>query len=406
MDPILSKTEYPMANNRYSIIKAFNFFIFGALSVYSTFFALYLQEIGWSTLEIGTLMAGGPVVSLLANPFWGYMSDRFRNLRMVLIIMLASAMVLMQAVFLVHSQTLIYSTMLLFFFFQVPLFSQSNSLILNAIEGTKYNFGTFRLWGSLGWAAMAASAGPVIGQIGIKQLWILVTVMFLMSLLFGLGLPRGESKPRGEKKEKVNYRSVFANRTFILFLIMGLVLSIPNSMNHTFIGLYIAELGGKAEMIGWAAFLSSIFEVPVFLLLDRYLKRDVKTMMFCLIFVSVLYAIRWVVMAGAGSALQIVAAQLLHSITFGCFYYIGTQMTALLVPAEFRASGQAVYALVYGGLSGLAAGVVGGWLFQEMGASTMYAAGTIMAVFGIAGFAFLFMMLRRAGTASLKNEAS
>lgn len=393
------------SNNRYSIIKAFNFFIFGALSIYSTFFALYLQKIGWSTLEIGALMAGGPVVSLVANPFWGYMSDRFRNLRMVLIVMLVSAAILMQIVFLAQSHTLIYFTMLLFFFFQVPLFSQSNSLILNAIEGTKYNFGTFRLWGSLGWAVMAASAGPVIGQIGITRLWILFTAMMLMSLLFAFGLPRGEAKPQAEKK-KVNYRSVFMNRTFILFLMVGLVLSIPNSMNHTFIGLYIAELGGQAEMIGWAAFLSSIFEVPVFLLLDRYLKKDVKTMFFCLIFVSLLFAFRWLVMAGADSAAQIMAAQLLHSVTFGCFYYIGTQLTALLVPAEFRASGQAVYALVYGGLSGLAAGFIGGWLFQEMGASMMYMAGTVMAALGLAGFAVLFAALRRRGTAHFEEGAA
>lgn len=393
-------------NNRYSIIKAFNLFIFGALSIYSTFFALYLQEIGWSTLEIGTLMAGGPIVSLIANPFWGYMSDRFRNLRMVLIIMLVCAMLLLQVVFLLQSHTLIYLTMLAFFFFQVPLFSQSNSLILNAIEGTRYNFGSFRLWGSLGWAVMAATAGPVIGRIGIEQLWILITAMMLISLLFALGLPRGETRSRGEKKEKANYRSIFANRTFILFLAMGLVLSIPNSMNHTFIGLYIAELGGQAGMIGWAAFISSIFEIPVFLLLDRYLKRDVKTMMFCLIFVSVLFAVRWLVMAGASSAMQVMVAQLLHSFTFGCFYYIGTQLTALLVPAEFRASGQAVYALVYGGLSGLVAGLAGGWLFQEMGASSMYSAGMLMAVLGLAGFTFLFVMLRRVEARQMKEGAT
>jgi len=196
MDPI-------QLRNKYTIIKAFNFFIFGALSIYSTFFALYLQEIGWSTLEIGGLMAGGPVVSLFANPFWGYMSDRFRNLRMVLIIMLACAMLLMLVVFLAQSPVLIYSTMFLFFFFQVPIFSQSNSLILNTIEGTPHNFGAFRLWGSLGWAIMAASAGPVIGRIGVDKLWILFTIMMLLSILFAFGLPRGEARSKGNRRRRL-----------------------------------------------------------------------------------------------------------------------------------------------------------------------------------------------------------
>ncbi|RJX39705.1 MFS transporter [Paenibacillus pinisoli] len=380
----------------YNIIKAFNFFIYGALSVYSTFFALYLQKIGWSTLEIGTLMAGGPIVSIIANPLWGYLSDRFRNIRMVILIMMAGATIIMQIVFLAQSYTVIYTAMLFFFFFQMPMFSQSNSLILNAIEGTNYKFGSFRLWGSMGWAVLAAASGPVIGQIGIERLWILYTAMMLMSILFAFGLPKGESKVE-VKAEKTNYRSIFANRAFLLFLLLGLVLSVPNSMNQTFIALYIAELGGQADMIGWAAFFSSIFEIPVFLLLDRYLKRNTKTMLFCMIFVSLLFTLRWALMAGAGSGLQIIFVQLFHCVTFGCFYYIGTQLTALLVPAQYRASGQAVYALIYGGVSGMAAGVIGGWLFQNMGAQSMYISGAIMALVGVAGFAALYAMVRRTG---------
>ncbi|RJE88543.1 MFS transporter [Paenibacillus sp. 1011MAR3C5] len=385
-------------NRSYNIIKAFNFFIYGALSVYSTFFALYLQKIGWSTLEIGALLAGGPIVSIVANPLWGYLSDRFRNIRLVILIMMAGATVIMQIVFLAQSDTVIYTAMLFFFFFQMPMFSQSNSLILNAIEGTKYKFGSFRLWGSMGWAVLAAASGPIIGQIGIERLWILYTAMMLMSILFAFGLPKGESKV-AVKSEKTNYRSIFANKAFLLFLLLGLVLSIPNSMNQTFIALYIAELGGQADMIGWAAFFSSIFEIPVFLLLDRYLKRNTKTMMFCMIFVSVLFTLRWALMAGADSGLQIIFVQLLHCVTFGGFYYIGTQLTALLVPAQYRASGQAVYALIYGGVSGMAAGIIGGWLFQNMGAQSMYVSGAIMALIGVAGFAALYGMVRRSGAA-------
>lgn len=154
----------------------------------------------------------------------------------------------------------------------MPLFSQSNSLILNSIEGTSHKFGAFRLFGSLGWAFIALVAGPVIGQIGIERLWIIYSVMMLISLAFAFTLPKGEAKgaaPAG----KVNYRSMFVNRSFLLFLIIGLVISIPNSMNTTFIPLYIKELGGEASLIGWSAFWSSIFEIPVFLLLDRYLKK-------------------------------------------------------------------------------------------------------------------------------------
>jgi len=57
-------------------VKLFNFFLYGALSVLISFIPLYFQEVGFTTVAIGMLMAGGPFVSIFANPFWGYWSDR------------------------------------------------------------------------------------------------------------------------------------------------------------------------------------------------------------------------------------------------------------------------------------------------------------------------------------------
>lgn len=381
-------------NQSLHLIKAFNFFVYGAIAVYSTFFALYLQSVGMTTIEIGALMAGGPVVSIIANPLWGYLSDRIRNIRLILIIMLIGSMVIIQFVFLFQSYTLIYVCMLFFFFFQMPLFSQTNSLILNSIEGTAHKFGAFRLFGSLGWALMAVAAGPVIGQIGIERLWVIYTAMMLLSLGFAFTLPKGEAKGAAHAG-KVNYRSMFAKRSFLLFLMIGLVISIPNSINTTFIALYIKELGGEASLIGWSAFWSSIFEIPVFLLLDRYLKKNARTMVLCLVVISMLFALRWLLMSGADTAQQIIFIQVLHCLTFGGYYYIGTQLTVLLVPAEFRASGQAVYALTWGGLSGIAAGIIGGVMFEEAGPRAMYQLCGILAAVGIAGFCLLYAQLRR-----------
>ncbi|MEC0093922.1 MFS transporter [Paenibacillus macquariensis] len=381
-----------MDSRMFSYIKAFNFFSYGAIAIYSTYFAIYLQSIGTSTLEIGALMAGGPIVSIIANPLWGYLSDRLGNIRRILIIMLTGNLLVMQLVFLADSYTLIYTFMIMFFFFQMPLFSQSNSLILNSIEGTSHKFGAFRLWGSLGWAVLAVGAGPVIGQIGIDKLWVVYDIMMLIAIGLTFTLPRGTSSSTGSGR--VNYRTMFSNRTFLLFLIIGLVISIPNAMNSTFVGLYIADLGGNSRMIGWAAFFASIFEIPVFLLLDRYLKKDVRTMVLCLTVVSILYSLRWLLMSSVDTAMQIICIQTIHCLTFGAFYYIGTQLTAMIVPMEFRASGQAVYALTWGGLSGIAAGFIGGWMFDHSGPQSMYMLGGGMAAVGAISFALLYMYLR------------
>src|SRR5690625_6075686 len=137
-----------------------------------------------STFLIGVIMTGGPFVSIFANPFWGYLSDRLQNIKRIIIIMMWGNLIIIQFVFHLNIQTVVFIAMIIFFFFQTPMFSQSNSLILNTIEGTDKKFGSFRIWGSLGWSLMAMAAGPVIDRLGIGNMWIVYTVMILVAIAF------------------------------------------------------------------------------------------------------------------------------------------------------------------------------------------------------------------------------
>jgi PPP family 3-phenylpropionic acid transporter len=375
----------------FGVMKGFNFFIYGAIAIYSSFFPLYLKAIGMSNFMIGLLLAGGPFISLLSNPFWGYWSDRLQNVRRILILLLIGNGLVMQTVFLLNSTYLIYAFMLLYFFFQSPLFSQSNSLILDAAEKTGHKFGAFRLWGSLGWAIMAVVTGPILEWLGIRSFWIVYGLMMIISIILAFMLPRQITTGNKKKASAGGYGSILGNKLFVTLIVIGILISIPNSMNNIFVSLYISDMGGNNALIGWSAFLSSIFEIPVYLLLDRFLRRNQRTMILCLVMVSLLYALRWLLMSMAATPYQIIFTQTLHCLTFAGYYYVGTQLTAYLIPHQFRASGQAVYALSWGGLSGIIAGIIGGWMFQDLGAPTMYRICALMALLGAAGFAVMYM---------------
>ncbi|SFI39969.1 MFS transporter, PPP family, 3-phenylpropionic acid transporter [Paenibacillus sp. UNC496MF] len=377
------------------IIKAFNFFIYGAISIYGTFFPLYLKDAGMSSFAIGLLLAGGPFVSLLANPFWGYWSDRLENARRILLILLIGNAAVMQLVFSLKAVYLIFGFMLLYFFFQSPLFSQSNSLILDVAEKTGRKFGAFRLWGSLGWAVMAVATGPVLERLAIGRLWIAYGIMMVVSIGLAFLLPRGGKTDAARKAPRSGSRQLWGNKPFMLFLAIGVLISIPNSMNNTFVSIYIADLGGKSTLIGWSAFLSSIFEIPVYLLFDRFLRKNERTMIGCLAAVSVLYALRWFLMSTATTPFTVLFIQAMHCLTFAGYYYVGTQLTVMLVPRAFRASGQALYALSWGGVSGIAAGVTGGWIFEQFGAHAMYRISAATALLGVTGFALLYRFIAR-----------
>jgi PPP family 3-phenylpropionic acid transporter len=378
-------------------LKLYNFFIYGAISIFAGFLQLYLQEIGMTKLEIGSLMAIGPFVSLFANPFWGFWSDKSRNIRIILMMMMGGTFVLAQAVFYAPTYAWIYAVMIFFYFFQSPLFAQTNSLILGYIDGTTQKFGTFRLWGSLGWALTAAAAGPLIDRLGAGSVSIVFAFMIVIAFIFALLLPR---QPIASDTPVVSFRRfgrVMFNPYFMIFIGLGVLVSVPNAMNSTFMSLYIVEMGGDKQMVGWAIFSSSILEVGVFLLLDRFLKRKMSMLLASLILISLLFAIRWQLMALANNPLEIVFIQLMHSITFGGYFYVGTQLTMLFIPRPYRSSGQAVYTMAWGGISGVIAGLFGGWLFQSFGAEVMYNIGVFFSLIGAVGFGIMWFSNRRNG---------
>lgn len=368
-------------------LKNFNFFLYGSLAILYPFLPLYFKNAGFNTVQIGLLMSIGPVVSIVANPFWGYWSDRLQNTRLILLIMLIGNLLLSQSFFQMESFFWVLTLMVVFFFFQTALFPINDSLILHSIENTIYRYGAFRLYGSLGFAVLATASSPVIHWLGIDRLgWI-----YGSFLLFSVGLCFLLPK-QGRQVQRFSIRGltkVLGNRQFLFFLLFGVFISIPNVMNTTFISIYVQELGGSEVIVGWAFFLAAIGEIPVFLALDRYFKKEPKSMLGLLAISAVLYMVRWILMGIATGPVQIVFIQVLHSITFGIYFYTATQLCAYLIPGTYRAAGQSIFALTWMGISGVVAGVLGGWIFDALGSRMMYATCTGMTIIGLAGFIFM-----------------
>jgi len=371
-------------------LKLYNFFSYGTIALVFAFFPLYFAEQGLTMIEIGMILSAGPLVSLFANPFWGYVSDRSRNVRRSIAVLLVGNVLVVQFALQATSFAWIYAFMLLFFFFQSPMNSQGNSLILDAIEGTDRKFGSFRLWGSLGYSLVALAAGPIVATAGVERLWIVYTAMMLLAIALTFGLPQGSGGGSATASFSfAGYGRVFRNRTFSAFLLLGVLVAVPNFANTMFISLYVQELGGSEVAVGAASFLSAFFEIFVFLALDRFVRKEPRFIMTCLVGVCLLYVLRWTLMSLSTEPLHALLIQTLHSITFGAYYYLGTVFTAQTIPSEYRASGQAVFAITWGGVSGIAAGAAGGWIYESWGAETMYRSSAVVAVVGAIGFALL-----------------
>ena len=375
-------------------LKYFNFFMYGSWSLLGPFLPLYFDYAGFERIEIGILMSVGPMISVLANPFWGYWSDRLQNPRRVVIIMLAGNLALSQTYYHTAYFPLVLFLLMLFYFFQTALSPLSNSLTLQAIENTDQHFGTYRLWGSLGFALMILVTSPFIEWLGIQHLGLLYASFVLVTLLLAFGLPNPANRERKPNQTLRQMKELLGNRLFGAFLLLSVLISVPNSINSNFIGMHISDLGGSEVYVGWSWFLAAILEVPIFLLLDRFLKTTARAMFGLMTAVGLLFMLRWFLMSVSAAPWQIVLIQLLHGFTFGIMYYTGTQICNILVPPAVRASGMAIYGLCWAGVSGIISGTLGGWLFDQFGATVMYLVCLTMAAAGTLGFFAIWRYFR------------
>ncbi|WJH34538.1 MFS transporter [Paenibacillus sp. CC-CFT747] len=171
-------------------------------------------------------------------------------------------------------------------------------------------------------------------------------------------------------------KAVFHNRTFLWFLVMVFLITIPHRMNDALFGLYLQSLGASPGMISLAWALAAAGEIPTFALLGRYMNRYHELAVLGL--VSVLYTIRWLLYAYIHDPWVLVFLQLTHSVTYAVFWLVAVQYAVRLIPEELRSTGQALLSAVFLGLAGITGGFVGGWFQDEYGGTGMYLFGTVL----------------------------
>lgn len=69
------------------LLKGYNFLFFGLLALFIPFLPVYLAEQGLSTSEIGIIIGTGGFVTLFAQPLWGFISDKTKTIRKVMLIL-------------------------------------------------------------------------------------------------------------------------------------------------------------------------------------------------------------------------------------------------------------------------------------------------------------------------------
>lgn len=385
-----------MAASTYSprggILKLFIFFYFTSVGLFLPYLTLLFREMGLSNWQIGILFSMGPLVTVAVQPLWGFISDRFKTVKKIIIVQLAVITVLSLFVFNNTSFKFLLPSVFIFNVFCFPIIPLTDSLTLAMAAKTGTHYGKFRLWGSLGFAVSALFFGIFFRWQGLYYFSYCYFSLLFICLIISFFL--NDALYKGRKANFSDIKQLITNRRVISFLLLTTLLSLSNRANDSFMGIFIRQLGGGAELVGYAWAAAALSEVPVMFICGILFSRFSELRLLAL--AALVFSVRWALFFTIVNPWLTVPIQLLNGLSFGLFFLSSVSYLTKLVPDRLRSSGQGLLSSFLGGLAGIAGATIGGAIMSSLGPRYLYASCFLLALTA----SFLFLHRERAESAA------
>lgn len=347
-------------------------FTFLAAGAYMPFLFVHFSELGISGQQIGWISILSPLVMLfLATPIAALADRRRWRVRILQIAVAGQALILY---LLGQPRTFgwIAVMMLLLALIASPISSLSEGLVARMARRHGVNFGSMRLWGSLGYAASALGFGALWGMLGFAPMFV-VSPLFLLPLLWLSD--RFEEPPSSDLQASRPALNLLGDTGLFLLLLATFLAAIANSLSMTFGGIYARALEGGDLLIGMMIAFSATAETLTMFLSEHVQKRlhGTTTLLLAYGLMAVAY-LGWVFIP---NPVAVLAFSIVKGLGYGLWIPVTVRMTVERTPETRAATAQSFLAISMFGLAPLVAGPVGGWIHDAISAAAVFGLGVL-----------------------------
>ncbi|MAA79318.1 MAG: hypothetical protein CL916_08660 [Deltaproteobacteria bacterium] len=316
--------------------------LLGAMGPYLT------KEFESRDLEYFSLFLSMPaLVGLFVTPIWGMMADLFPNIRLWM--GLATVLVIGGVMGLINVQgPAIYACMFLYALGRAPLSPLLDAITLEIVQK---DYGSLRLWGSIGFTVIMVICSLLDENLGLSSLYIALALGgFLLLLVFQLPIPQRVQSENIFSQLPV----VLQNRELVCLLLASALHFSSHAANTSYLAMYIESLNASTLWTGAAITGGIVVEVLVLAYSSKLLVRYSPHFLFMV--AAFIAFFRWILMYFALSGWWVFLCQLSHGLTFGLFWIAVVSWIERISPAELKNTGQSLLGASVGGV-GVALGI-------------------------------------------------
>ena len=398
----------PMNQTSFNRLRLFYFVFFSSLGCFWPYIILFFKKLGFTGHELGFLVAIGYFVMILAQPVWGMINDRTKSSNRMIILVSLIAVLLCLSFWIPEKFPYFMLLMGIFTFFSFSIIPIIDTITIQSVKGSTYNYGQVRAWGSLGYCVMVIIVGwlsefSIFGQWyqyfhpglslqviqslkGLPSTMLVYAAVMLVTMCLAFFLP-SYTKPKQTQESKGHLLALLKNPRYSMFLFGVFLAMVAMNSNSMYFGLYLDYLKGSTTLLGVAMMLAALGEVPVFLYASRLLTK--LSPLNLLVIAASSGALRWYLYTQITSPYVALCLQPLHAINFGCYYVGAIHFVDSETPREWKTTGQSIFWAIGYGFSAIVGNLIGGHIIQVFGIISLYKFGTICAVLAT----FIFLMI-------------
>ncbi|USG66700.1 MFS transporter [Brevibacillus ruminantium] len=346
---------------RHISLSALYLFIYYAYGAFYPLITQYYQSIQLSGTQIGIISAVTPVVSMITQPIWGMICDRFHIRKPVLMVTLLISGLLGLFFPAISTFAFVFLLYILLSIFQSALVPISDSMALGYAKQHNLQFGDIRLWGAVGFALAALLTGIALEKWGISSIFLSYCTALLLAGLFLRKIPDYlEPGARIKVGMLQGVKELLKLPRYVLFLVASFFIYGAINAHNIWFSLYYQHIGGSIAGVGLAFMLFAGSEAP-FMKIAGYIVRRYGLELTIILAASV-SAMRWLWYSSAPGTSWVIAFFFMQGLSVGFYLATASQFVRDNTPASLQVTALSLFVSVGNGLGAMTCNLVGGMI--------------------------------------------